>query len=114
MKILNSIKNLTGLNIPENSLSEKSGNIDQAIKDPGATEGVLNQQAKSTLSKALSQVTEVGTDAIGAFLKTKEGKIILMQLAKPVLKKYWWALAGIVTFEAIGIFATIKYPLSKR
>lgn len=115
MKILNTIKNFAESNIPKSSTVEESGKIEQANKDFKTKEGKLIQQAKvAALSKALGPVTEMGTEAVSAFLKTKEGKKVMMQIAKPLLKKYWWAIAGIATFEVIGILATIKFSLSKR
>jgi hypothetical protein len=99
MNLLDKIKNVKESNIPKTSIVEKSGSIDQA---------------KSALSNALSPVTDMGTDAVIAFLKTKEGKKVIIEIAKPILQKYWWAIVGILSFELIGIFATIKFSLSRR
>ncbi|MCR6641858.1 MAG: hypothetical protein NVV82_23440 [Sporocytophaga sp.] len=103
------------------SLTQKGSPVEQTVdaaKDAASKEGNLVQEAEGALTDAVSPVAEKGTDAavnaVVAFLKTEEGKRVLIPLGKHLLKKYWWAVAGIAAFEVIGIFATIRFSLSRR
>lgn len=118
MGILGTVKNLGGSVDTKGSAVEQSVDVDLGNKDLIPKEGEQIQQATGVLSNVLAPVAEMGTEAaasaIVAFLKTNEGQKVIMPLAKHYLKKYWWALAGIAAFEVIGIFATIKFSLSRR
>ncbi|GAL87082.1 hypothetical protein MYP_4312 [Sporocytophaga myxococcoides] len=103
------------------SVTQKGSAVEQTVdvtKDVGSKEGKLVQQAEGALSDAVSPIAAMGTDAavnaVVAFLKTEEGKKVIVPIAKHLLKKYWWAVAGIAAFEVIGIFATIRFSLSRR
>ncbi len=118
MAILDTVKNLGESVSSKGSEVETSVDVNLDNKDVLPKEGKLTEQATGALSGALAPVAEMGTEAaasaIVAFLKTSEGKKVIMPLAKHYLKKYWWALAGIAAFEVIGIFATIRFSLSRK
>jgi len=118
MAILDTVKNLGESVSSKGSEVETSVDVNHDNKDLLQEEGKLTEQATGALSNALAPVAEMGTEAaasaIVAFLKTNEGKKVIMPIAKHYLKKYWWALAGIAAFEVIGIFATLKFSLSRR
>jgi len=118
MGILDTVKNLGESATPKSSKVETSVDVDLGGKDLVSKEGELTQEATGVLSNVLAPVTEMGTEAaasaIVAFLKTTEGKKVILPIAKHFLKKYWWAVAGVVAFEVIGIFASIRFSLTRR
>jgi|GEM_PF-3848343 hypothetical protein len=110
---INTIKNV-GESVTQKSSS--AGEAVDAAKQAGSKEGNLIEQAEGTLADAISPAVDRGTgavaDSIVAFLKTKEGRKVAGPIAAYLLKKYWWAVAGIAAFEIIGIVAMIRMTLS--
>ncbi|MBO9701965.1 MAG: hypothetical protein J7604_17290 [Sporocytophaga sp.] len=118
MGVLDTVKNVGESVTSKGSEVEAAVDVNLDNKDLLPKEGKLAEQTTGALTNALAPVAEMGTEAaasaIVAFLKTDEGKKVVMPIAKHYLKKYWWAVAGIAAFEVIGIFATIRFSLLRR